>query len=388
MSLESLALQTKKRSGSATGSSRPGDLIYNRWRSCQPQLAVGLAKAITHGALTDQERAIAIEVLRRLVRETEIEVRRTLAEHIKSSPLLPRDIAMRLAQDVQAVAVPILQSSPVLTDEDLVSIIAGGSPAKQRAIAERSALSEKVSCALVETGNKCVIEILLANDSSEISEDSYRTLLDGFADDATIHELLVERPVLPFAVKEQLVCLVSKALQTRLINQHALPAALVEQLGQHGRERALIPGLSALKGNEEIDAAASRLARSEALTPTLLLRVLSAGLLEFFGAAMAALAQVPSGNAQQALRKAGTPALARLYERAELPDQLQPAFQIMLEEVLDFRRSGHTRSQPEMEQRIVSSLVLAYRQISPDSLESVIYQLGRLRADNPDALRA
>ncbi|MEO3429701.1 DUF2336 domain-containing protein [Pelagibius sp. CAU 1746] len=361
-------------------------MVYARWGTCRPQLAAGLGKAMAKGGLTAEEKAVALEVLKTLIRDTEVEVRRTLAEHIKSSPLLPREIALRLARDVEAVAVPILQSSPVLTDEDLLSIISDGDPAKQRAIAGRDALSEAVSGALIDTGQKSVIEILLANDSAEISDVSYRSLLDAFGGDGAIQELMVERPVLPFPVKERLVCLVSKALQARIIQKHALPPALVEQLGQHGRERALLQSLAALKGGREIDTAVSRLARTKGLTPTLLLRALSAGLLEFFGAGMAALARVPSANAQNALRKAGTPALNSLYARTRLPAQLQPAFQIMLEEVLERRHAGHTGPQAEMEQRIISNLVHAYRQISPDSLESVIYQLSRLKADNPDAL--
>jgi uncharacterized protein (DUF2336 family) len=202
-----------------------------------------------------------------------------------------------------------------------------------------------------------------------------------------IQKLLVERPVLPFAVKDRLVCLVSRALQARLVQRHALPPGMVEQLGRHGRERALLDSLSSLKGGREIEAAVDRLARHEALTPSLLLRVLSAGLLEVFGAGIATLARVPAPKAQNALRKAGTPALVSLYERAGMPAQLQSAFQIVLEVVLERRRSGLTGSDQEMEQRIVGDLVRSYRQISPDSLESVIYQLGCLSAENPDALR-
>ncbi|WP_193370890.1 DUF2336 domain-containing protein [Pelagibius marinus] len=388
MSLASAAPKPKERSKPAAKPRGRGELIYARWGTCRPQLAAGLGKAMARGELTAEEKAVAVEVLKTLIRDTELEVRRTLAEHIKSSPLLPSDIALRLAQDVEAVAIPILQSSPVLTDDDLLSIISDGNPVKQRAIAGREALSEAVSGALIGTGQKTVIEILLANDGAQISNESYRSLLDAFGADTTVQELLVERPVLPFAVKERLVHLVSKALQARIIQKHALPPALVEQLGQHGRERALLQNLAALKGGREIEAAVARLARTKGLTPTLLLRVLSAGLLEFFSAGMAALARVPSANAQNALRKAGTPALNSLYARAQLPAQLQPAFQIMLEEVLERRRAGHNGTQPEMEQRIISNLVQSYRRISPDSLESVIYQLGRLKADDPDALRA
>jgi len=87
------------------------------------------------------------------------------------------------------------------------------------------------------------------------------------------------------------------------------------------------------------------------------------------------------------LRKAGTPALLTLYERAKLPAHLQPAFQAVLEVILERRRTGHTGTDSEVEQRLVNDLVSAYRKLSPGSLESVICQLGQISADNPDALR-
>lgn len=367
-------------------SSDRGQEFAAHWSDSRPEVAAGLARAFAGGQLNERETAVAIEVFKSLLRDTEVEVRRTLAEHIRTSPLLPRGLAVQMAEDVAAVAVPILQSSPVLTDEDLVMIIGRGEPAKQWAIAERETLSQAVSGALVDTGVKGVIEILLANDGADISESSLQSLLDAFADDAMMKDLLVERPVLPFSVKERLICLVSRTLQARLVQRHALPAELIEQIERQGRERALIESLANVKDGREIDTAVKHLARTGLLSPRVLLRGLSAGLLEFFGAGLAVLAKVPSARAQSALRKAGTPALVSLYERAQLPKQLQPAFQIAFEVVLERRRAGLTSVGPEVENRIVADMVQAFRKINPDNIDSVIYQLCRLRADNPDAL--
>ena len=365
----------------------PSDQVVAFWASQRPEMAAGLGDAFSSGSLSPSEQAVAIAVFERLAKDTEVDVRRALAEHVKSSPMLPRDIALRLAADIEVVALPILQTSPVLTDADLVAIIAAGSPAKSRTIAGRAVLSEMVSGALVDTGDRSVVEILLANDGAEISCTSYRSVLAAFAQDPAIQELLIERPSLPFAVRELLVTLVSKALQARIIERHGLPARLVEQLSRHGHERSLLQTLAGLRSGQEIEAAVTRLASKNALSPTLLLRILSAGLFEHFGAAIGLLARVPAARAQNALRKAGTPALLKLYERAKLPEHLEPAFQAVLEVILERRRTGHTGTDPEVEQRLVNDLVCAYRKLSPGSLESVICQLGQMTADNPDALR-
>ena len=343
----------------------------------RPQLAARLGAAFTRGELTEPERLVAIEIFKCLARDSEVEVRRTLAEHIKNSPLLPRAIARELADDIETVAVPVLQSSLALTDEDLISIIQGGNTVKQRAIAEREALSEPVSDALVDTGKKDVVAAMLANDGADISEASYQSLLDTFADDGEIHELLVDRPTLPIDIQERLISLVADDLQARLVEKHDLPAALAERLIQHARERALVLSLSTLSDIQEIDAAVMRLYLKGMLTPTLLLRALCTGQVELFGAGLATLARIPTAKAQKALSRSGSTALWDIYERSRLPAHLQKAFQVVLDLVLDARRPGEPAAQ---EERIVLSLVQSYRDLGPDSLENVIYRLGGMTA--------
>lgn len=377
MPLRIVAPQRSGPRGALPSSGWHSQQVCSRWSHCRPKLAASLGGAFARGELSERERAVAAEVFSSLLHDTEVEVRRTLAEHIRASPLLPHGIAMKMAEDVESVALPVLQSSPVLTDDDLLLIISRGSSAKLCAIAGRATLSEAVSDALVGTGRKTVVEMLLANDGAAISEAAYHSILEQFAQETSIHELLVERPVLPFAVKEQLVSLVSRALQARLMERHDVPAQLVAQLTRHGRERALLASLAALRGGRDIDAAVSRLALTGALTPTLLLRVLAAGQLQHFAAALARLAKVPSAKAKKALRQTGVPALVALYERSDLPAQLLPAFKTILDVVLA-QADGEPLPQAQLEARIVEELVHAYRQISPDSLESVIHQLGRL----------
>ena len=60
-------------------------------------------------ALSDSERNIAEEIFRVLVRDVEVRVRQALVAHLKSSALVPHDVAMSLAQDVEAVALPMLR---------------------------------------------------------------------------------------------------------------------------------------------------------------------------------------------------------------------------------------------------------------------------------------
>ena len=71
----------------------------------------------------EEDRQAASEVLRLMALDAAELVRRALAVTLKTSRELPRDVAVRLAHDVESVATPVLTFSPVLTDEDLAAIV-------------------------------------------------------------------------------------------------------------------------------------------------------------------------------------------------------------------------------------------------------------------------
>src|SRR6185369_5445361 len=110
------------------------------------------AGEFSSGRLGARERALAVEIFRIMVQDAELRVRLTLSEQLKQCADLPRDVARTLANDVEQVAMPVLEFSTVLTDADLIEIIDSLSRAKQRAIARRQAVSTAVSAALVDQG--------------------------------------------------------------------------------------------------------------------------------------------------------------------------------------------------------------------------------------------
>ncbi|CAN0318996.1 unnamed protein product, partial [Chrysoparadoxa australica] len=76
-------------------------------------------------AESDKARALAYETLERLVRDQALRVREMLAEELKTNAAVAPEIVTRLASDEElTVAGPVLEFSPVLTDEILLTIIA------------------------------------------------------------------------------------------------------------------------------------------------------------------------------------------------------------------------------------------------------------------------
>ena len=75
--------------------------------------------------LGDQEKRLAEEIFGIMCRDAEERVRGALSANLKDCSYLPHDVARTLADDVEAVSLPILRFSAVLTDEDIVEKLKG-----------------------------------------------------------------------------------------------------------------------------------------------------------------------------------------------------------------------------------------------------------------------
>ena len=125
--------------------------------------------------LSDKERAIAEDIFRVMLNDAAERVRQALSESLKDNPIVPHDVAATLAKDVEAVAMPMIESSTVLTDQDLVEIVRTRGVEVQQAVAGRKSVSEEVVGALVDTENETVVATLVSNNNRSLHDT--RTIL-------------------------------------------------------------------------------------------------------------------------------------------------------------------------------------------------------------------
>lgn len=147
----------------------------------------------------DKAHRATYEALELLAKDQITKVREILSEALRDVADAPPDLIKTLAMDTEIeVSGPVLEFSPVLTDEDLLEIIQSG-PAKGglNAISKRSAVSENVSDAIVGTNDMEAISDLLSNDSAQIRETALDDLIERAADIDLWHAPLVGRPKLP-----------------------------------------------------------------------------------------------------------------------------------------------------------------------------------------------
>lgn len=263
------------------------------------------------------EQPIAEDIFRALVKDAEVRVREALASNLKSSPDLPHDVALALADDVESVALPILQCSEVLSDRDLVRIVGQSGAAKQEAIAQRPTVSSRVADALIDTGNEGVVTKLLVNRGAELTDGSLQRVMTDYQGSTAVSEAMIQRPHLPPAVSEQVMSAVTNYLQNYLVNEQRLPADMVGSLVKQARERATA-GMLTEGGKSEAEVAQliDQLAATGRLSASMALQALSNGDLTFFEMAMARLAGIPHENAQSLIHDDRTAGLKSILKAA------------------------------------------------------------------------
>ena len=161
-----------------------------------------------------QAHAYLVEVIEALAQDQATRVRQIVAETLKDVASAPSHVIQRLARDAEAVvACPVLEFSPLLSDQDLLEIIEGGSASGQlSAISRRQGVGEQVTDAIVATEDEGAITELLKNSSAQIREDTLDGLLDAAMESGAWHEPLVRRPRLSRKTVRKLASFVAASL--------------------------------------------------------------------------------------------------------------------------------------------------------------------------------
>ncbi|WP_042695252.1 DUF2336 domain-containing protein [Azospirillum sp. B506] len=339
-------------------------------------LAAKLAQQFDSPELSQTERQLAEDIIRVMVKDTVLRVRQTLAENLKSSPSLPRDVALTLARDVEAVAIPVLSVSTVLTPADLVEILRSGADAKSTAIAQRPTVPAAVADALIESGSERAVAALVANEGAELGEQSLGRVIDRFGASEAVQDPLVHRSKLPITIAERLVAVVSERLRQHLVAHHELPSKVASELILQSRERATVALFSGENDEGALDRLVTQLARTGRLTPSLLVRSLCTGDIAFFEMAMSRMANVPLTNARLLIHDAGRLGLKSLYDKAKLPSALLPACRIAIDVLKETPYDGEPGDRERHRRRVIERILTQYEDLAPEDLEFLLAKLG------------
>ncbi len=173
------------------------------------------------------------EIFLTLARQAEREVRRVLSEKLAHAEWAPAALVNVLALDEIEIARPVLESSPILKDEDLLRVLVEASLEHQIAVARRPLISGRVADAVIEKAEPAVLMALTSNRTAEISSEGVRRLVEHSRRIAALRGPLTRHPLLTEPLAEQLYQWVGAALRQAIaarfnVDEEALGSAVYD----------------------------------------------------------------------------------------------------------------------------------------------------------------
>src|ERR1044071_4761521 len=277
-----------------------------------------LAPAYLHSDLSPDDRAAAEGAMIMLLDDPSPLVRQALAEVFASSQAAPQVVVHALAADQPEIARPLLQRSPMLSDADMVDLVATAHPESQAAIASRFLLPRAVSAAIAEVGAAQACLALLENPDADVAAFSIDRIVERFGHLSPIRENLLARQDLPATTRQAALAKLSQTLAGFVASRHWLPQDHAQYAAREACEKATV-ALAAETAYEEIGTLVSHLRASNQLTAGLVLRALLSGNVVLFEEALADLSGMPLQSVAGYIHDRMMSGFRALYPKASLP---------------------------------------------------------------------
>lgn len=178
---------------------------------------------------------VLAEIFLTLARRAERDIRKVLSQKLAHAEWAPAALVNILALDEIEIARPLLESSPILQDDDLLRVLVEASLEHQIAVARRPGISGRVADAVIDRAEPAVLMALTTNRTAEVSAEGVRRLVEHSRRIAALRGPLTRHPLLTEALAEQLYQWVGTALRQALaarftVDDTALSGAIQESV--------------------------------------------------------------------------------------------------------------------------------------------------------------
>lgn len=324
--------------------------------SARLDISQKLAAEYAQSHLSEDESHLAEQVFRLLVKDTAIEVRQMLADNLKKSDDAPRDIILTMTTDVDEVALPILESSTVLTEADLVELVTSTeNTGRHVAIAGRKDVTEKLAGTLIDHSDAApVAETLVNNTSAILGQNDFDRILAKHQHSEDVMKAVAKRPKLPPAIVEKVITHVTGALKEELQQKYNITPAFATPQVEKARETATLRLVRRATNADDILKLLVQLHDGGRLTPSILTAALTQGNWLFFTTGIALLANIPRENVEKLLSDNSGNAFKALYNKAKLPPEYFASLRDLIPEVRALQSA-----EPNLDSEPFAELLLA-----------------------------
>lgn len=283
--------------------------------------AGALARAYVQHDLPFEDRCAAEAALTLLLDDPSARVRSAMAESLALSRHAPPQVVAALAADQPEVAAVVLARSPLLSDADLIERVAAGPQTAQMLIADRPRVSMELAAAIAELGEAEACRVLVLNSGAEIAPLSFRRMAERHGGVGALREAMIADPRLPADCRHMLLVKLGETLRGAPLVVALMGASRAERLL---KDACLKASLTLIDGAGRDDHAAliAHLRVRGDLTASFLIRAVAHGKVDFFGAALVALAGQSERRVRSLLAAGGDMALAAIFRSAGLSEDV------------------------------------------------------------------
>ncbi|MCI5049368.1 MAG: DUF2336 domain-containing protein [Rickettsiales bacterium] len=330
---------------------------------------------------TQREKEVAEDIFKLLLKDTEIRVRKTLAETLKDCPDAPHDVISSLADDASEISSLVLEYSPVLDDDELIQLCeATENIVKLVAVASRRYVSTPVSKTLIDKREPSVAKALINNETSQLDDECYASILTHFNNHSSVLEDMVYRGGLPYAYSEQLFVMVSSNLRKQLTKKYRFTWKQIDQKLEDAREASMLKFLSPWMSESDLIELVEHMHKNSRLTHSLIMRALCMGDLRFFETAMAKRVGIPTENAHILLSDIGDKGFDALYNKSGMPKRYRDPVRILYNLMQDEQSRGDFDTE-ELSVRLVTRIHEEGHDKSVVNMSYLLSMMGRSVAD-------
>ncbi len=312
-----------------------GETLADRDVPARAAIAARVGTLLAADDLPAVERRAAEILARELVQDAIERVRRALAEAVAHASLLPKDVALRIAHDLDSVACPFLRQTEVFSEDEWHQLVLTISRGGRIAVASRKSLSEGLALELAELGDSVVAEALVDNSTAPMTPIVCRAVIERSGHAQWVLEKLADRDGLNAEIVIRLIQKVSVTVAEKLAKTYGI-SANTRPIVLTAAQEAILQVLRDIPESELL-ARAVRLRKQQVLTGAFLLRALRDDAFAFFVAALSVLsAQRPERVRTIVLHESGEIVL-KLLTAARIDSNLHDAFWSSIETLRESR---------------------------------------------------
>jgi uncharacterized protein (DUF2336 family) len=279
------------------------ELAKSRVPADRERLLLGIVELCDAGdgvsaVVSPQIQALLNSIFLGLVAGAERDIRKRLAEKLSTAEWAPPALINVLALDEIEIARPVIASSPLLKDPDLIRLLVEATIEHQIEVARRPNLGAGVVTAILKAAEPAVMTALAGNTSAELGPGDMTQLVEAARQVASLRIPLSKHPGLTDNLALQLYIWVGQALRESLADRFRLDPKMIEAaLAQSVKEAHIAAptgqGAVVMARDGDREAMEARLIEklhaAGQLRPGYLVRSLQEGRLSLFIVALATL---------------------------------------------------------------------------------------------------